>query len=1026
MNIIKKFYGDINTCSKYYYGFALKQANTMENDNGRVYSTILNGNDIKGKPIQVFIKIRIDLPDCHIIVMSATNLKTGNLCSGLSIFELQDQTFNQFYPRDGNGFQNFSPLVRDSNLSNSLPYFTKYNNKIVNQNHYINGKQFSGNLSKQVQQQIGTTNIDVKYQSQWNHSNGIYKDSAGKSWLITIKNGGVYGRVIDTVLYTDSTITKLNNSSVKVTSELFDGEGYKSTDLLLLSFTQFHSNSFALSLNQGWSFNKKGNKIQNISFKYTLNDKKLNAFRYEITIDEQKINNTIKLNVSYNIVESGSIQLHNFLSFMSPIYNDNNNYSTEKVDNLNYSQVKYNPLGKIELDITTIDDIINPFNTKEKEFKIPLQCYFDDNDKIKVIYYYMGISHYETEITSNSGFTQESDFQNGFFQKIGDLSFGYGNSTNYALNNKLKHGIMINNDSSLLAEDNLGEKVIYQQSLLPIGSMQTNFAYLVENDQLSLDLKQYRNFDIKTKFDLFNNKILAFQSTYNNFYQSYINTKFINKNNLLIGDDYVLDKQFEEIRNSLSFDDRFKEISSVNSLLDINKIDILSYKNIDLPYLLYELNPQVLTIFQTLNDSYRDMIYDKIDTINNTLNTYMQSTYLNYYNGFKTNYKSLFSYLKNNQDKRSLNISYVNSLIENLNNNHIPLINDMINDINQVITEINNNIEIIYIFVNTVKKYNNIVDTYIASIKSYRGIYLEDSNMDVIISITETERYYTGKKVYYLKNKIKKSYKNRELTSFSLIFNNGNRDSLSVYSQKNTYNDIIIEQDNMEYMSLTTSNEFALYKQKRTYIPGSGTDIIYGDFELVDTFYNVKDFHFTDMGGNDIFIRSGDNRELDNPMTDELSFNENNLYNSNIYYKNIYLLENFITISKDLAKFGDSISTYAISQGYNDYIPTLENKIITIDKEIINSSTNAKNDYRLIHYKSQDYPSLKTNFYNLKIDYYNQLYFNMFRDSYSFNYCLSKDIYNSYDSKLSLTNISKYIIMDYHYVNFIGQAFDEK
>lgn len=58
-----------------------------------------------------------------------------------------------------------------------LPYFNKYNGKLINQNHYINGRQFTGSLGEQVQNMLGTTNIDIGYSNLWIHSNGFYLDS---------------------------------------------------------------------------------------------------------------------------------------------------------------------------------------------------------------------------------------------------------------------------------------------------------------------------------------------------------------------------------------------------------------------------------------------------------------------------------------------------------------------------------------------------------------------------------------------------------------------------------------------------------------------------------------------------------------------------------------------------------------------------------------------------------------------------------------------------------------------------------
>lgn len=96
-------------------------------------------------------------------------------------------------------------------------------------------------------------------------------------------------------------LLKVNNqTSTIVNYKLADGLGYLDGDTLLLSMQGFYSTditgwytSFPLSINQGWSFNKKGNKICNLSYK----DGK--SWLYEITINEVINDGAIAANVEF-------------------------------------------------------------------------------------------------------------------------------------------------------------------------------------------------------------------------------------------------------------------------------------------------------------------------------------------------------------------------------------------------------------------------------------------------------------------------------------------------------------------------------------------------------------------------------------------------------------------------------------------------------------------------------------------------------------------------------------------------------
>lgn len=1045
--IQKKFLGDLDTCLKWFKYYFPLISNFNLGDGEK--KTFIKEDVVSGKDVKVFIQIKYLSPDYHFLVAVLNKSQGGNLSSGLTIDELNDNTFKLFYPRDGDGFKEYSNLLRSNDILTHeyLPYFNKYNGKLINQNHYINGRQFTGSLGEQVQNMLGTTNIDIGYSNLWIHSNGFYLDSKNNYWLITIKcnnstdtlkfNHGVFARQITLDNYTDGVIKKVNNQTSTVNYKLADGLGYLDGDNLLLSMQGFYSThitgwytSFPLSINQGWSFNKKGNKICNLSYK----DGK--SWLYEITINEVINDGVISLSASYQVKEYLTFIIPDRLSILSCLYSNYSNYSLEDVSNLNYSQVKNNPLIKLK----SGGGLGNQ--------KIPLQVYYDEEDKLKVIYYYQEEIIEEIENESTSGFINSNDFWNKsssypfyLFKYIGDLTSGDFDTKR--TKTTLKNGIK-KNDEIIFEQNSIEDGVAtkFKKCSLANGTFQTDIVYKVKNSLYPIDLSSYTNFSFINLENEFNSKIKIFQSYYLQYMNSYYYTteeETNAENNTLrkfkVQQDYVLDKQFKDINDmlqklntDLSLKSTFKSLNTVNELLEIKKLNKISINDLDIyPYRLYEFNNNCLSIMDKYNSTYINELLLKLDNINTIMNTYIGLSYVNYYKDLRKNYKNLITYFRNIQDKSTLNVSLINTYIDDLNTNHIPLINSFINSLNNIITNINNEIDSLNQNYTDINLWNSYVLGYLNSIKGFQGIKLEKIQLgSVYIGYNNTDYYYLGKKIYARKDTIEYGNKNRIVNDNAIIFNNGNRNSINLYNEKRTYNGLNKVNDGYQEILICESNEYCLYKQ-------NNNNGVLSDFIVVEEFTNYKHFEFTDYNGFTVSFNAGNNKYY---KDNNFSLYENNISYSTGYME-IYLISGFTTILKNQEKYHLTDMSIKYKQNSDDSFIS-EAKMITIDSKenIIQNLGEAKLDYRITNsfknaYDNSGYlidndAKWLNNYYYPNKNQYGQPYFNMFRDYNSFNYIISKDIYSQNDNKLILTNISKYNIINTNHVNFIGLAFDKQ
>lgn len=1025
------FVGDSNLCSKY-LAYSKNKANGLLilNNNNNFTKTLKIQDNLNGKPCAVIINITNSFPFCFITITTELlklNSVNNYLSSGLSINEInKDNIFSKFYPKESNdGFIDYKNLYRSTELDNFYSFNKTSLGNNLNQNHYIFGSQFTGLMAEQVQYLLGSTNIDIKYRFDWYETNGLYTDSKNNIWLITLKNDtsndilrnncGIHVRELSLSSQSDNTV-KIKSGVIKQPIEisLIDGNGYEVNDTKILSLNEFY-NGFPISSTQGWSFNKKGNKIRNITYK--LNGSNLEYAIYEITITETINNNIITLNSIINITETGTFTFHNYISLLSPKIGSiiESDYYPEFNNTLNNSQTKFNPLFQRFFDYSELE--VLPFN----KFKLPLITFFNEQDEVQNYYYQYEKILTEETIESTTGFTTLDDFYQTSYIKVGDLKIK--NKTvseidNYEYNFKLKHGIVINSDESNLIEDNIGDRNEEYQFSLDTGGTINNFAYRVINNLLSVDLRPYQNFYILNKVQEINSLIDSFQGLHNNYNDYFKNTDLsvVVNNSPIYTINYNLREQMLNINYWLDNNDIENEIYRLIEVLNIKDIDKISKSKeltIDFAPFLYEVDNNVLSVFENLDNTYLENIKDIINDINSDITDNLIVNQA-YYNNLLKSFKDNIIYIKNITDISKTNKTTLNSLITNINV-ELETINTIFSSINTIIYNINTKISSLSDYFTKIGIYNNAIETYYNNHRvNYNGLDLNYKAQVLTYNTGSTkiyDKYYSSNKFYNGIFKQNTIIRNRKLTHFSIIFNYSTKNSLSVYNQTDNYDDFIY--DGSTNKNIYNSNEFALYKQTETYVNDILTDST--DYLLVEEIKNFKRYNFTDINSSNIVVDIGLNY-LDDSTTN-LKYNETSFFN----YKDL-IQQGFSTISKTYSYYHADINDINIK--INSYNINKTSNIKVFSNEIINVSTTLKDNLMLFPYNSNfNYVNNKDQ-YNLNYDYDGMIYFNFIKDANTFNYVVSKNIYGYKDSKKILTNISKYNIIDSNYVNFIGKPFD--
>lgn len=1025
--------GDSSICSKYYPVLKNKTQKWVDSgilNNFSSRPVKFNDKNANGKQVLVNCLIKTNFPFVFIYI-NVENVKvssTSGLSSGLSINEIHKTIndknyFSLFYPKESNdGFIDYEKLYRSTELDNFYSFNKTSLGNNLNQNHYIFGSQFTGLMAEQVQYLLGSTDIDIKYRFDWYETNGLYADSKNNIWLITLKNDtsndilrnncGIHVRELSLSSQSDNTV-KIKSGVVTqpIQVNLVDGNGFDTNDTKILSLNEFY-NGFPISSTQGWSFNKKGNKIRNITYK--LNGSDLEYAVYEITITENIDNNIITLNASINVNETGSFRFHNYISLLSPKIGSivESDYYPEFNNTLNNSQTKFNPLFQRYFNYSELE--VLPFN----KFKLPLITFFNEQDEVQNYYYQYEKILTEETIESTTGFTTLDDFYQTSYIKIGDLKIKNKTVSNYEYNFKLKHGIVINSDESNLMEDNLGDRNEEYQFSLDTGGTINNFAYRVINNLLSVDLRPYQNFYILNKVQEINSLIDSFQGLHNNYNDYFKNTDLsvVVNNSPIYTINYNLREQMLNINYWLNNNDIENEIYRLIEVLNIKDIDKISKSKeltIDFAPFLYEVDNNVLSVFENLDNTYLENIKDIINDINSDITDNLIVNQA-YYNNLLKSFKDNIIYIKNITDISKTNKTTLNSLITNINI-ELETINTIFSSINTIIDNINTKISSLSDYFNKLGIYNNAIETYFNNHRvNYNGLDLNYKAQVLTYNTGSTkiyDKYYSSNKFYNGIFKQNTIIRNRKLTHFSIIFNYSTKNSLSVYNQTDSYDDFIY--DGSTNKNIYNSNEFALYKQTETYVNDILTDST--DYLLIEEIKNFKRYNFTDINSSNIVVDIGLNY-LDDSTTN-LKYNETSFFN----YKDL-IQQGFSTISKTYSYYHADINDINIK--INSYNINKTSNIKVFSNEIINVNTTLKDNLMLFPYNSNfNYVNNKDQ-YNLNYDYDGMIYFNFIKDANTFNYVVSKNIYGYKDIKKILTNISKYNIIDSNYVNFIGKPFD--
>ena len=1029
-----KFIGDSNLCSKY-VTYAKNKANELVLNKDISIKNYILKDYLNGKVCDVLINITITLPFINITIKTEilkTQSITNYLSSGLSINELNtNNIFSKFYPKGTDqGFVDYSKLYRSTQINSPYGFYKTFNGENVNQNHYLFGSQFSGKMSEYIQYLNGTTDIDIKYRFDWLETNTIYIDSNKNEWLLTIGSNGLFVRQLTLITQLDNTVN-VSDGVVQqpISVSLIDGNGYEVNDEKLLDLSGFY-NGFPLSITQGWNCNKKGNILYNITYENIDGDPYyIKGYLFKITISEVKNDNVISLKAVQEVIETGTCYLHDYLSISFPKLSDFNENYPEKIITHNYNQTKKSPLQKFFVNNNVISrptDTVRIKDIPNGEYKLPIQVYFDNEDNLQKIYYYLKKEDIENEIISNSGITEPSQiFQTNYFT-INDLKIISQPIAYDFYSKKIKHGIIINDDETRLVTDKTGDICKYYEFKLDNGTNSDDFVYKVKNNLLPVDLRPYENY-YPSNLEQINTYINTFINEYNVFYNNFKGVTPLfehefnnNPNSVHVYEKYEsfdIKTQLENINKLLdenNCDDTYYRIKNVTEIKDITKINKIKvyYNLVSYQLLLYKINPNVLSVFQNLTDTLIDDTKNVLDYINNKLHYNINNNLTWYSTNVLKKFNNNFTFLKNITDIKTYNKIQLNTLINDLNT-QIDNINVIHNQINTIIDDINNHILSTNSFFNYVNIYNQAIEDYFyISNKDYLGIDLKH-----IINITTyndytnriTDEYYVSNKYY---NGIYKKYtqiENKKLTNFAIIFNYSCRNSLTIFKQENTFTDLII--DGKISKEITNSNEYALYKQTKTYL--NNIEQTSTDYILQDTFLNYKSYSKTDYQGNVIKFNVGLSTLNDGTTT----IKYNSIPDNPDYFDLIN--QSFSNISKTYSNY--HYSNYKFNHYlYNSSI-LINSSIKLIDKyfnvDDLTLTTNIKNDYRLIRNYGDENGYIENKGDGI-------IYFNYVRDVFTYNYVVNKDFYKYKDDILTLTNISNYNIINSNYfTNFIGKPF---
>ena len=1049
MNFITslKYSGDSLLCSKYSSFARIKAEQLAQSLSSNEKSSIKNfqlSDFLEGKLCYVNINISINLPFININIwtdVKGRNL-TGNYSSGLSIYEINDNNnFSQFYPKDGDGFQDWSLLFKNSQIDSLLPFYKTYKGKNINQNHYIFGNQFTGQMSKEVQNIIATNDTNCKYVNFWGYSQGIYIDSKKNPWLITIKNDGLFVRQLNYKTYKDGTTDGRSSGSIQppVDRNVLDGIGFIDTDIKLLDMGFFYSGASFISDNQGWAFNKKGNLIQNVNVR-GISD--FNTNRYQITITENIVSDTVSLLASFSLIETGVFKPTRLDSFICPLSINNNQFFPEEISNFNYRQSKLSPIQMLNFNQSNFTDFTKISSLDENIYKCPISVYFDDNDEVKVLYYYLKKTLKSPTTSSTTGITSVDDFffdktgtfNGGNIEKLGDLTvYNQVDTTTFSLeqiNATLKHGFMFNNDESTLAIDNLGDLTEeYEIKLADGTALIDDFAYQVANG-FTPDLTPYYNFSLNTELLSSQNKISDYINEVNNFNINYKRSDGNTTTKAILA--YNLHQQVININKFFdSFDNgstqQIYRLDTIKDLFNLTEFKKLELRDINNPTLLYNVNSDIYDVFTGINSTSVNNFDTKIDSALTILNTLNSSTFYMFYQNMTKDLSNFYIYLMNIKDPINYNKIELNNAINQININTVDM-NLTIDIINNYITTINNvftSTEITTI-TNLVDSYNSILDTYNSNDGNNSPfITLSNRIRRINTSTTSFDDYYYGNMLANIILKDKKTIKNKKLTNQALVFNYGNRNAYSIYKEENNFDDINYYNNKfdtfLEKNSVIQTNSNIFYKQSGII---SGSVETKGDFIVEGSqFYNPQTIMRTDYLGNTFSITGGEGSS---------SFPNDLIYLRNTFNSNRYVdvfLQGFSNISQLTLPYHLTNRKYHYEYYSINYNSTTTKNIYTyLNNNVISqSSTVNDNDYRLV-VQNLSLRNWDSNYYlNNYYKYYKNdgsLYFNFVSDVYSYNYVISKDFYSYSQNNEFLTNITKYpsitVIMP---VNFIGVPF---
>lgn len=1016
---------EVLLCQKYLATAKFKAISLAEERKSNFTKILQISDNYKGNVMQVSIKIVANLPFLNIEIKVEDLSKVNTISNdGLSIININSQgLFYDFYLKnDSRKFFAFKNLFRKNVLNLQYDYQKTYQGNNVNQTHYISGSQFSGEMKSEIQKILGTNNLDISYRFDYFYTNGIYVSNQNIKYLITINSDGVYYQKLDLV-------SNIANGSVNLLNAK-----------LLLSTYDFYNNSFCLCDTSGWSFNSKGSSAINV--KHYSEDGKIKGkvFKIDFTESYDKDNNFV-LNAVMSSNYEGFLINHEYFDILTPSVKSSDVIfqNPENLSNLTYTQTKKSPIFKRLLNKQSI------YYVDDNEYICPISCFFDESDNLKIYNYYFKKTYKQPEIISSSGFTSVNDFYNNDYIKEGNLiinNFDLGNSPSF-YNFTFKHGLMINNDQSLLIEDNIGDYCKEFEVSVENGVNYDDFNYKVINNTAPVDLTSYIDVNYTAKIKQINEYINNYIYYYNIFIDGFFNAETKSANlsidpNSFSSITYNIDikTQLDNINfwlNENDTENKYNRLQNIVELNDLLKLEHIPLYNIRfLPYLYY-INNDILSIFEELTPSYFADILSKFSTINNTIIS-LNNNISDYKNNVLSSLNDFYLFTQSNKDFSKISIYELNPKINNINL-LIEAISTMHVSFNEQINTINTTIQSLSDFYLKIKKYNDtIIDLNDKSFKGYLGFTLNPAISFTSFqneTILVIDNYFLAQKYYNIIISEKVKVKNIKITNFSFLFNYSCRNSLTVYNQQTlipdyyivNYDDIGSNSNEIDIRrngtkinkcSLFKSNEFASYKRTDTYTNGVLSNQT--DYILVDTFYNKKDYVFYDNLGNEIDYTFG------NIYT--------NLGNNKYFYSDNYI-EYAELLNQDFSLVYLSYSKYKVSNTSclytydNDTLnKTLSSSFSLYNKQIISQNNTLINDYRIM----TTFPEKNSNFSFL--NYYKSksindgvLYFNFVVDANSYKYVMLNNLFSYKDTITTLTNINEYSTINNKLVNFIGKPF---